>query len=142
MSDLLAHSRGLLRLLFELLVHLLQELLLLLWVTVEPYITRRVQRYGVAPITLPEAAATEATAAAAPIYQRILVPLDHTAAAAEITATLRRTTARLLIVDGRTAAIGTAVNHRLTDRAPIVSSARWISLPRSRSEFQLSGEHG
>jgi len=52
-------------------------LLLLLWVTVEPYITRRVKRYGLAPVTLPEAAA-EATAAAAPIYQRILVPLDHT----------------------------------------------------------------
>jgi manganese transport protein len=53
-------------------------LLLLLWVTVEPYITRRVKRYGLAPVTLPEAAAAEATAAAAPIYQRILVPLDHT----------------------------------------------------------------
>src|SRR5580658_7198777 len=52
-------------------------LLLLLWVTVEPYITRRVKRYGLASVTLPDAAA-EATAAAAPIYQRILVPLDHT----------------------------------------------------------------
>jgi manganese transport protein len=51
-------------------------LLLLLWVTVEPYITRRVKRYGLASVTLPEAAAAEA--AAAPIYQRILVPLDHT----------------------------------------------------------------
>ncbi len=51
-------------------------LLLLLWVTLEPYITRRVKRYGLAPVTLPEAAAAEA--AAAPIYQRILVPLDHT----------------------------------------------------------------
>jgi len=38
----------------------------------------------------------------------IVVPVDHTAAAAEITAALRRTTARLLIVDGRTAAVGTA----------------------------------
>jgi manganese transport protein len=53
-------------------------LLLLGWVTVEPYITRRVKRYGLAPVTLPEAAAADATAAAAPIYQRILVPLDHT----------------------------------------------------------------
>jgi manganese transport protein len=51
-------------------------LLLLFWVTVEPYITRRVKRYGLASVTLPEAAAAEA--AAAPIYQRILVPLDHT----------------------------------------------------------------
>jgi manganese transport protein len=50
--------------------------LLLFWVTVEPYITRRVKRYGLASVTLPEAAAAEA--AAAPIYQRILVPLDHT----------------------------------------------------------------
>src|ERR1700678_1762017 len=41
-------------------------LLLLVWVTVEPYITRRVS-YGLAPVTLPEAAAAEATAAAAPI---------------------------------------------------------------------------
>jgi len=53
-------------------------LLLLLWVTLEPYITRRVKRYGTAPVTLPVAAASEAAAAAAPIYQRILVPLDHT----------------------------------------------------------------
>jgi long-chain acyl-CoA synthetase len=37
----------------------------------------------------------------------IVVPVDHTAAAAEITVTLRRTTARLLIADGRTA--GTAI---------------------------------
>ncbi len=42
----------------------------------------------------------------------IVVPLDHTAAAAEITATLRRTTARLLIVDGPTAATGTAAAGR------------------------------
>jgi manganese transport protein len=54
-------------------------LLLLTWITVEPYFTRRVKRAAVAPGTLPEAAATaEAAAAAAPIYQRILVPLDHT----------------------------------------------------------------
>jgi manganese transport protein len=53
-------------------------LLLLVWVTVEPYITRRVKRYGLASVTLPDAAAAEATVAAAPIYQRILVPLDHT----------------------------------------------------------------
>ncbi len=50
---------------------------LLLWVTLEPYITR-FRRYGMAPVTLPEAAPSEAAAAAAPIYRRILVPLDHT----------------------------------------------------------------
>jgi len=48
---------------------------LLLWITVEPWITRR--RLGRAPVELPEiaGAATEQ----APVYQRILVPLDHTA---------------------------------------------------------------
>jgi manganese transport protein len=50
-------------------------LLLLLWITLEPYFTRRVKPYVSAPVTLPEAAVAEA--AAAPIYQRILVPLDH-----------------------------------------------------------------
>ena len=48
-------------------------LLLLLWVTMEPLISRRVQRYGRAPVTLPETIPVEA----APVYRRILVPLDH-----------------------------------------------------------------
>jgi manganese transport protein len=51
--------------------------LLLLWVTLEPLISRWIRRFGRAPVTLP--AAAEAEAAAAPVYQRILVPLDHTA---------------------------------------------------------------
>ncbi len=50
-------------------------LLLLLWVTLEPYITRRFKRFGTAPITLPETVPAEA---AAPAYQRVLLPLDHT----------------------------------------------------------------
>ena len=49
--------------------------LLLLWVTVEPLLTRWGVRFGRALITLP---ATAASAAAAPVYHRILVPLDHT----------------------------------------------------------------
>ena len=48
-------------------------LLLLLWVAMEPLISRRVQRYGRAPVTLPETVPVEA----APVYRRILVPLDH-----------------------------------------------------------------
>jgi len=47
---------------------------LLAWVTVEPAITHK--RLGRAPVTLPEMAGAEAEAA--PIYRRILVPLDHT----------------------------------------------------------------
>jgi manganese transport protein len=50
-------------------------LFLLLWVTLEPYISRRVHRFGRAPVTLPEPAGVEA----APVYHRILVPLDHSA---------------------------------------------------------------
>jgi manganese transport protein len=49
---------------------------LLLWVTAEPLLTRWGIRFGLAPITLPPAAAP---ATEAPVYQRILVPLDHTA---------------------------------------------------------------
>ncbi|MBZ5595509.1 MAG: Nramp family divalent metal transporter [Acidobacteriia bacterium] len=49
---------------------------LLLWVTVEPVLTRRGARFGRAPVTLPAAAVS---AADAPVYSRILVPLDHTA---------------------------------------------------------------
>jgi manganese transport protein len=49
---------------------------LLLWVTMEPLLTRWGVRFGRAPITLP---ATAAATAEAPVYQRILVPLDHTA---------------------------------------------------------------
>jgi len=47
--------------------------LLLLWVMLEPLISHW-SKYGRAPVVLPEAAA----AAAALVYRRILVPLDHT----------------------------------------------------------------
>jgi manganese transport protein len=50
---------------------------LLVWVTVEPLITRWVRRFGRASVVLPETAGAES--AAAPVYKRILVPLDHTA---------------------------------------------------------------
>jgi manganese transport protein len=50
--------------------------LLLLWITVEPAVNRN-RRAGRAPVTLPETAGAEATAA--PVYRRILLPLDHTA---------------------------------------------------------------
>jgi len=49
-------------------------LLLLGWVTIEPAITHR--RLGREPVTLPEMAGAEAEAA--PVYQRILLTLDHT----------------------------------------------------------------
>ena len=48
-------------------------LLLLFWVTLEPLISRRIHRYGRAPVTIPETVPVEA----APVYRRILVPLDH-----------------------------------------------------------------
>ena len=51
--------------------------LLLVWVTMEPLLARWGIRFGRAPVTLP--APATATAASAPAYQRILVPLDHTA---------------------------------------------------------------
>jgi manganese transport protein len=51
-------------------------LLLLLWVTMEPLISRWTRKFGRAPVVLPETAGAEA--AAAPTYHRILVPLDHT----------------------------------------------------------------
>jgi manganese transport protein len=51
-------------------------LLLLLWVTMEPWISRWTRKFGRAPVVLPETAGAEA--AAAPVYHRILVPLDHT----------------------------------------------------------------
>jgi hypothetical protein len=47
---------------------------LLLWVTFEPILTSR--RLGRAALEYP---ATEGVAAIAPVYHRILVPLDHTA---------------------------------------------------------------
>jgi manganese transport protein len=49
-------------------------LALLAWVAIEPAITHR--RLGSAAVTLPEMAGAEAEAA--PHYQRILLPLDHT----------------------------------------------------------------
>jgi manganese transport protein len=51
-------------------------LLLLLWVTMEPLISRWTRKFGRAPVVLPETAGAEA--AAVPTYHRILVPLDHT----------------------------------------------------------------
>jgi manganese transport protein len=53
-------------------------LLLLIWVTFEPYLARRIHRRASATATLPEAAPPEAAVAPAPQYRRILVPLDHT----------------------------------------------------------------
>jgi manganese transport protein len=50
-------------------------LLLLLWVSFEPLMGGRTRKYGRAPISLPEPAGAEVPA---PVYQRILVPLDHT----------------------------------------------------------------
>ncbi len=50
-------------------------LLLLLWVTFEPFFRTRTRIYGRAPVSLPEPAGAEVPA---PVYQRILVPLDHT----------------------------------------------------------------
>jgi len=49
---------------------------LLSWITMEPMISRWTRRYGRAPVALPEMAG--AAAEPAPIYRRILVPLDHT----------------------------------------------------------------
>ena len=48
--------------------------LLLLWIMLEPYISRR-SKYGRAPVVLPEAAAEAADL----VYRHILVTLDHTA---------------------------------------------------------------
>jgi len=50
--------------------------LLLLWITVEPWVNRKPRRAERAPLTLPETAGAEA--GGAPVYERILVPLDHT----------------------------------------------------------------
>ena len=51
-------------------------LLLLFWITMEPLISRWIRRFGRAPVILPEPAGAET--AAALVYHRILVPLDHT----------------------------------------------------------------
>jgi len=51
-------------------------LFLLLWVSVEPLVSRWTRRFGRAPVLLPETAGAEAVP---PVYRRILVPLDHTA---------------------------------------------------------------
>ena len=49
--------------------------LLLLWITMEPLVRRWTRgRYGRASISLPDTAGAEA---APPVYERILVPLDH-----------------------------------------------------------------
>jgi manganese transport protein len=50
--------------------------LLLLWVTIEPLMSRWTRKYGRVPVELP---APEGADIAAPVYHRILVPLDHTA---------------------------------------------------------------
>ena len=52
-------------------------LLLLVWVTLEPLMSRWTRKYGRAPVELPE---PEGAEIAAPVYHRILVPLDHTGA--------------------------------------------------------------
>jgi len=49
-------------------------LVLLAWITLEPFLTRR--RLGSASITLPQTAGPQS--AAVPVYHRILLPLDHT----------------------------------------------------------------
>jgi manganese transport protein len=50
--------------------------LLLLWITMEPLVRRWTRsKYGRASISLPDTAGAEA---APPVYERILVPLDHT----------------------------------------------------------------
>jgi manganese transport protein len=50
--------------------------LLLIWITAEPLVRHWIRTHGRAAITLPDtASATEQ----APVYERILVPLDHTA---------------------------------------------------------------
>jgi manganese transport protein len=49
--------------------------LLLLWVILEPLMSGWTRKYGRAPISLPEPAGAESPA---PVYRRILVPLDHT----------------------------------------------------------------
>ncbi len=49
---------------------------LLLWIALEPVLSRR-QLLGRAPVTLPEIAGAESESG--PLYRRILVPLDHTA---------------------------------------------------------------
>jgi len=50
-------------------------ILLLVWITFEPLITRWIYRFGRAPVALPEPARAVPTALT---YRRILVPLDHT----------------------------------------------------------------
>ena len=50
-------------------------LLLLMWVTMEPLMSRWTRKYGRAPVSVPDA---EGAHIAAPVYHRILVPLDHT----------------------------------------------------------------
>ena len=50
-------------------------LLLLLWVTLQPVLPEWIRRVRQAPMQLPESVAVNLTA---PVYERILVPLDHT----------------------------------------------------------------
>ncbi|HEY2013296.1 MAG TPA: Nramp family divalent metal transporter, partial [Bryobacteraceae bacterium] len=49
---------------------------LLIWITLEPLLSRRIRGFGRNAIILPETA--DAAKAAVPVYHRILVPLDHT----------------------------------------------------------------
>jgi len=48
--------------------------LLLTWITFEPVITRWFRRFGTVPVEMPQAVATDLPA---PVYRKILVPLDH-----------------------------------------------------------------
>ncbi|MGD0500557.1 MAG: Nramp family divalent metal transporter [Bryobacteraceae bacterium] len=76
MGDWLAVKSGWQRLALVATIPIAAGLLGLLgWITVEPVVTRR-RLMGRASITLPETVGAESEAA--PIYQRILVPLDHT----------------------------------------------------------------
>ena len=49
---------------------------LLIWVTMEPLVSRWTGKFGRSAVSLPEVSAADAPAAA--VYRRILLPLDHT----------------------------------------------------------------
>ncbi|MBI1791457.1 MAG: universal stress protein, partial [Acidobacteria bacterium] len=74
-------------------------LLLLGWVTFEPFLSHWFKWFGRPPVTLPE---TAAAALPTPIYRRILVPLDHTnldrAAIAHAAAMARQYQAKLYLL--------------------------------------------
>ena len=73
--------------------------LLLAWITLEPWISHWVRRFGLAPVSLPEPASAEPVTLT---YRRILVPLDHTdldkQAVAHAAAMARTSGARLYLL--------------------------------------------